>query len=751
MKRRTILLLLSAQLLSATSFAGSFSWEQLPHNSIPANGKRVITPTVFTGYYLNTTSFKNRLLTAGYTPSTAITIELPTPDGAHQSYKVWQTPIMEAPLDTRYPDIKTFTGTSIDHPGALLKLDFTYQGIHAMVANGTQTYFIDPYSSANDGYYSCYYKRNYQRPEGKYMACEVGAHENEWGLMPTTLKGDALPALAHKSHGTSQKTYRLALACTIEYAQAVGGATPTKASVLSAMVTTMNRVNGVYERELAVTMKLIGNNDTLIYLSGTDPYTNSNGGSMLGQNQTNIDNLIGSANYDMGHVFSTGGGGIANLGCVCSNSSKARGVTGSAMPTGDPFDIDYVAHEMGHQFGSDHTFNANSGSCSGNGEQTLAYEPGGGTTIMAYAGICGTIDNIQSNSDAYFHGASLLKISSFITTGNGANCAADTLLTNNVPVVSPFAATYAIPYLTPFELTAPTVTDTDHDALTYCWEQWNRGNFRSSWNQANLLGPIFRSFYPDTSATRTFVRLPQLLINNTSYKGEKLPQDTRFLTFKLTVRDMLNGIGTFNLPDDTIHLDVINTGTPFAVTAPNTNVSWVGGQMQKVSWNVGGTDQAPINTSHVDILLSTDGGLTYPIVLAANTLNDSSENILIPNNITTTTARIKIKAVGNVYFDISDVNFSITPGSTSAVPDVTHSLQGITLFPVPTQAILTIQNTNASAIQAKVVNTVGQQLWSGNIDKEQQIVVTHWAKGMYYLELMDTQSHKKTVKRFVVE
>src|SRR5690606_22782836 len=180
---------------------------------------------------------------------------------------------------------------------------------------------------------------------------------------------------------------------------------PTKLNVLSAMVTTINRVNGIYEKELSVSLELIGDNDTLIYLNGsTDPFdANNNGGALLGQNQTNTNTVIGAANYDIGHIFSTDGGGIAFLGCVCANNQKARGVTGSPSPVGDPFDVDYVAHEMGHQFGANHSFNA----CSGTESQQNAFEPGSGSTIMAYAGICGPVNNLQANSHDYFHITSL--------------------------------------------------------------------------------------------------------------------------------------------------------------------------------------------------------------------------------------------------------------------------------------------------------------------------------------------------------
>lgn len=756
MKRPAIFSFLLMTLLSSNIFANIAVWQLTPNEQVTAQGERQLFPQIYTSFYLNSSLLKPRLFVLPENIRHGQEFELPQPDGSLRTYKIWQTPVMEALLAEKYPGIKTFTGYATDDKSATIKLDFTYKGFHAKVFDGKRTYFIDPYSNADDGFYICYYKKDYPRPEGKYMSCEVVRDNEEFGQEEIDVVDPGLKKIAAKTNGTTQKTYRLALACTIEYSEAVDGSSPTKAGVLSAMVTSVNRVNGVYERELAITMILIGNNDTLIYLSGTDPYSNNNGSSMLSQNQTTVNNRIGSANYDIGHVFSTGGGGIAHLGCVCSNNNKARGVTGSGSPIGDPFDIDYVAHEMGHQFGSDHTFNANTGSCNGNGESTMAYEPGSGTTIMAYAGICGSGDNPQNQSDDYFHTISLMKISDYITTGTGANCPVQTPIANAPPTVPAFSANYSIPYLTPFELTAPIIADADHDVLTYCWEQWNLGNFKSSWSAANLNGPIYRSFEPTISDTRVFVALPKLLSNVTSYIGEKLPQDDRYLTFKLTVRDMLGTLGTFNFPDDTIHLDVINTGAPFAVTYPNmASVIWTGGTAETITWDVASTDVAPINTPNVDIYLSIDGGLTYPYVIADNVVNDGSEALTIPNVPTTNAARVKIKGAGNVFFDIGNFDFTIIndPDLPVATNVTTVSWKdNVKVFPVPVKNDLHIKNEYNNNLSVSIFNTIGQQMWSGNVGKEQQTLnVSHWAKGMYYIQLTDTKNNERTMKKFVVE
>jgi hypothetical protein len=741
-----VLLLAFAGNVHAVDFFKTFEGRQAP-----SLGKQVLIPEhyrIVSTDQQELIAFLSRLSDQS---AKAAVITLPRPDGTSMDFDIWKTSIMEEPLQRKYQEIQTFTAVARNNKNVTAKIDFTVRGFHAMIFDGDNTFMIDPYADIADGYYSIYYKRDYKRPESQVMTCDIGDEQrikDASGNLPEHINRDN-PGTALKQYGNTKKTFRLALSCTGEYAVAVGGAIPTTASVLSAMVTSMNRVNGIYERELGVTMVMISNNDLLVYLNpGTDPFTaNNNGGQLLGQNQNNTTTVIGSANYDIGHIFSTGGGGVAFLGCVCTNNQKARGVTGSANPVGDPYDVDYVAHEMGHQFAGDHSFNK----CSNTEFEFTAYEPGSGSTIMAYAGICGPINNIQTHSDAYFHWISLDEISDFLE--NDATCAVDAIGAPSVTLPA-INSTYSIPYLTPFELLAPVAAADSSDTMTYCWEQADLGNFQEDENDAAnfTAGPSFRSFLPSGKRLRVFPRIDSLLKDIISYRGERLPAVARTLTFRLTARNIFNSLGAFNLSDDNVTLNVINTGQPFKVTSPDlTTDTLYANNTRTITWNIAQTNVAPISTATVDIFLSVDSGYTYPILVAAGVPNTGSYLATMPDT-SSLKARIKVKGAGNVFFDISNANFKLLDTTTviSSIADVQLN-NDLSVYPNPAGDQITLSNKGQSTLSVQLYNALGQRLWEGKMQKKLVVPVTAYARGIYYLRLQDEQKGSKAIKRISLQ
>jgi hypothetical protein len=722
--------------LHTTSYAYPGTWQKVDSKSVITSGERVLFPLRCQVYSLNTSYLKSVLNNVSADPQQASVVELPMADGSLKRFHIWQTPVLPAALAERYPEIRTFTAVAVGDKNITAKIDMTYSGFHAMVIDGKNMSFVDPYSNGNDGYYLAYYRHDYGTTKEHRMRCEVpDSQEDELKQERLSVTGSGLPNVQLKTSGATRKTYRLALAATAEYSAAVGGSSPTKSSVLSAMTTSINRVNGVYERELSVTLQLVSNNDQLIYLANPDPYSNGSGPAMQGENQNNIDAVIGVLNYDIGHVFSTGGGGIAEVGCVCNNTLKARGVTGRSNPVGDPFDLDYVAHEIGHQFGGTHTFNASSGSCGGsNIDINSSYEPGSGSTLMAYAGICGAANNLQGATSVYFHSKSLEQMTDFINSPfEGGLCPATTASGNTPATLPTFTQQYYIPFKTPFELTAPEAVDADHDELTYCWEQYNLGEFGADFSATSSHGPIFRSFDPTASRTRIFPTLEKLLVNQTNYLGEKLPEVARRLTFRLTVRDIKGNYGIINFPDDSVVLNVVNTGNPFAVTGPNTkNDYWQIGSSVTVTWDVATTTTSPINCSNVDILLSLDDGHTYTHVLAANTANDGSETITVPNA-PTASARVKVKGAGNVFFDISNAPFCIN--NWPAHINESRQADWISIYPVPATDQLHIKLASGKVYTATVINALGQRMHQTQISGATTFSVKGWPQGMYNVKL----------------
>ena len=774
MKKLFTLSALAASFLSAgASFAGSL-WNQVPKASAPSEKLMVFHPKDYLVLTLNEPWLKAQMMSLSTDPKDGMIVELPMPDGTYRNFTVWQDPMMEEPLGMQYPDIKTFTGTAVGDARVTAKLDFTTYGFHAMIFDGENTSFVDPYDNYHDGYYFAHYKKDEVRTSEQRMRCEFKGNNDKSpvGEAMNTEIGKSLPKLAQRTgNGWYRKNYRLALTADHFYTQAATGTTnPTFAQCLSKMTTTMNRVNGVYEREFSVHMNIIANDTTIIWrkhpdaLNGNDPFNtiDSNGGACLSQNQTTADARVGAANYDIGHVFTTVGGGVSLLGVVCSNGNKASSCTGSPTPTGDGYDIDYVAHEMGHEFGSEHTFaNNNDGSCQTNAVANYAYEPGSGTTIMAYAGICSP-DDLAMHSEAYFHASSLVQIQGYLVTSENT-CAASTLTGNKLVSLATFSTSYSIPYKTPFELTSPTAVDSVADTATqYCWEQWNKGSATGStasrFINTHVRGPIFRSWFPVYSQTRVFPRIGKVIHDSLSdagfqgQQGEKVPDTARFLTFKVTVRNFLNGYGCFLFPDDTIHLDAIQTPTKagFKVTSQATTTSYTGGSTQTVTWDVVGTNAAPVNATNVVIYMSKDGGYTWPYTLGTFP-NTGTATVTLPNPPgSPTTCRIKVKGSGNVFFNVNKANFTVTTNGTSAVSNVNNFAEAINVFPVPASDVLNISSTVNGNVEAIVYNAIGQAVWRGTVNGKTTVAVGTWARGVYHMQVMGSEG-ESAVKSFVLQ
>lgn len=617
-------------------------WSAVTEQQIPASGSRLIRPATYKTFKLQTEAMRLRLAKAGRKQDAAapvVYIYLPKPDGKQYKFRVYENTTMHADLAAKFTEIRSYDAVGVDQPGDFVKLDLTLQGFHAMILSpGKPTVFIDPYSfGGGDVEHYIVYDRNALTVAREFNCAFNSTADIEVGQQ----------VLPSKSFGTCElRTFQLALTATGEYTSFHGGTVPM---ALSAQVTTMNRVNGVFERDLAVTMTIIPNNNLLIYTNaGTDPFTNGDPGSMIDENQVNTNAVIGAANYDVGHIFGTDSGGLA-AGAICLDDHKAKGVTGSGAPIGDAFDIDYVAHEMGHQFHANHTFN---NSCGGNRNDATAMEPGSGTTIMAYAGICAP--DIQAHSDDHFHGISLQEMGAFITSSENS-CSTNTPLDNISPSISGTSGGGVfIPANTPFALTANAV-DADGDELTYCWEQMDP-EVTTQPPLANATGgPNFKSFTPSESPTRYFPSIENLL--DDPYEWEVIPSVNRTMHFRVMVRDNAAGGGCNDHAD--VAMTVTSTAGPFVVNYPSaTGITWAGNSSQTVTWAVANTDVAPVSCSNVNVLLSTDGGETFT-TLVSNVSNDGSQLVSVPNT-ATTTALIMVIAANGTFFDISNNYFTIT-------------------------------------------------------------------------------------------
>lgn len=607
-----------------------------------------------------------------------VVLTLPRPDGSYSRYQIEESPVMEPALAKQFPMIKTYRGRGLDDRTATARFEQTPRGLHAMILSASGAFLVDAVGNKSDQLYVSYFKKDLP-PNPDEFAC-VGVHQQ------ISAKDIESQSSAATSPGIL-RIYRIAVTASHRYVAAIHSlndpAGPTNdplEEALEAITRTINRVNLIYERDLGIHLNLINDEPRIIHTdAGTNPYNDdSNDDDQLRAiNTTELTQTIGIGNYDVGQLFlapTLKGRGGSGQPCACSPFFKALGLVGSPHPTGNAFDVQYVAHEIAHQFGASHSFNGTLAGCHDNRNPATAYEPGSGSTIMGYSSatnICGA-ETIQSTPDPYFHAISLKEIRKFITTTGskgGDICAEKRTIGNNfVPQVNA-GPDYTVPGRTPFALTVQSSSDGDGDPLTFTWEEFYLGPPDPPHPElpADHLKkrPLFRSWEGSSNLTRLFPAIDFIMNPPSIYVAESMPANNRPMKFRVTARD---GRGLFGF--DEVSVTVVSKRGPadvgpFAVTEPGTGVVWPRGSTQTIRWAAARTDRAPINCTQVRILFIIRSAPNNPIVLANAVSNVSqTTQVTLPADLPLTTmGRIKVEAVGNIFFNISSADIQIVAAS----------------------------------------------------------------------------------------
>ncbi len=649
-------------------------WSDVKNESFEKRNtvQRVSFPTSYKTRSLDLSSMAKSLLSAPERNSgdySTIIVEIPNASGNLEKFRIYEASNFDSDLQSQFPEIRSYVGEGIDDKFARLRLSLDPKGIQGVIfRTEKRNEFIEPISKNGDVY--AIYSSG--RAKGKLpFTCST---------QEQVLTSDFSDKFSETGRSSSGQllTFRLALSCTAEYANYFGATSSANVSlVLAAFNATMTRVNGVFENDFAIHMNIVSQSTNVIYYNAAiDPYSDAAAGA-AGAWNTELQNTLSSrltgpstslaannAAYDIGHLFgASGGGGNAGcIGCVCVNDTsnpndenKGSGFTSPAdgIPSGDNFDIDYVAHEMGHQFGANHTFSM---SYEGSGANM---EVGSGSTIMGYAGI--TSQDVQSHSDDYFHAVSIAQVQSNMVT---KTCPTSVAITHGAPVVNA-GNDYTIPKSTPFMLTG-SATDVGGGNLTYCWEQYDNSSSvltgaNSAASETKASGPNWRSYDPTNSPIRYFPNMTSVLNGLTTTQGnailvEALSSVSRTLNFRLTARDNVAGQGQTGY--DNMIVTVDGSKGPLTVTSQNTdNLVWTPGTTETITWTVNNTNTISGGVD-VDILLSTDGGQTWGTTLVSATANDGSETITVPN-VTAANCRVMVKASGNIFFNVNLKNIAI--------------------------------------------------------------------------------------------
>lgn len=752
-------------------------------------------------FSLDANSLKLALVNAKdkFSNQPGVQVELPNLNGEIETYEVWENSNMTPDLQAQFPGIRAYVGKGISDKGATVNFSLSPLGIQTILfrSNGT-TEFIEGY----DKQATTYVLFGDNNRNKRSLICSTRSNH----ITNNELPGNSTNRPA--ANDQTYKTLRLALSCTGEYAAYFGASTAgtdaDKALVLAAMNATMTRVNGIYEKDLAVHLNMIDNANVIYYNANTDPYSTA-----ANMNNWNYElmNVLHAANFnasgtsdsafDIGHLFgASGGGGNAGcIGCICSNDMsldtsnspvnyKGSGITSPAdnVPAGDSFDVDFVAHEMGHQLGGNHTFSFGyEGPYFTVGIDDVQTEPASGSTIMAYAGV--TDVNVQWHSDPFFSYRSVNQIQLTLAT---VDCPVSTPMTDVIPIVNA-GSDYTIPVGTAFMLNG-TASDTDaSDVLTYIWEEndcmtSSQQETTSEVRQTKTAGPNWRTFKPSTNKFRYFPQMGKIILGTLAVTAataasnagtpitncESVSSVARALNFTFTARD--NHTGGGQTAEDASVITVNTTGGAFSVSSQSTTgISYAAGSTQTVTWVAGSTASAPFNSPTVDILISTnvstaletDSSLNQSTTpntttwstIASGVTNNGSYAVTIPSSTTpSTTCRFMVKAVGNVFLAVNSKNFAIT----AALANDQFELSNFTLYPNPNKGSFNIKfdsNTGYSDIKVNVFDMRGRKIfentYANHATFNENIQLTDAQSGVYLVSVID--GNQKIVKRIVIE
>lgn len=756
----TFLLLLAVYpAISQTRF-----FEETKANDV-SSARESVYISKFSLFRIHTEQMKNYLKNAPLEFTAAVSgapLEVPLPDGTNEVFDMYESPVLAPNVAEKHPEIKTYAGKGRQHPHYSIRINFTINGFSGIITGvkDDAVYFEKWKDSVSPDVYKRYFARDAVSPATR----KIHNANNRCGALdrrlPPVKKGENGRVSAATSTGSVLRTFKLAMAASAEFTANKGG---TQLAAFNALTNYVNNLNAVYRKELSVSFMLVTDESLVFTNAATDPYTNDDQDAMLGQNQATLDSAIGNANYHIGHVLGYTGGSGGGLGVnpsVCDDATKAQGVSGVGDGSyAEVFDFQLIAHEIGHQFGMSHTYNSHIPVCTTRAFGT-SVEPGSGTTIMSYGFTCnndGSMPGLTGNDDyetpyapfLHFHAVSLDQANAYIST---LSCFTGTSTGNAAPTLAAMTAAYSVPRSTPFSLAGLASDANPGDILSYSWEGTNVSNepdkslLTASTLADATLPPFFRSYTPVQSnesndpGRRYYPRLSAILDGSNYARGDKLPSIGTTTTHRLTVRDNQGGVVS---GDVTVQVDG-NSG-PFLVTDDPAGV-YPGNSPLSVKWSVNGTTEAPISCKLVDILLSTDGGYTFPIILAAAVPNSGVASVVLPN-ISTTTARVKVApgtsmVSGNmpgIFFDISNQNFSIE----TATPVRLLSFQ--VSQPKPGTALLswkTSEEKNNLGFYVEMSNDsrmfeqAGFRSGTGNLSVNQyQYAVENLLAGTYYFRL----------------